>query len=431
MGTDFGRTSRRAFIVALSALAATVVATNAHAESTITWLHVETNPDRIAAFHSIADAYTAAHPGVKIEIRFLENEAFKAKLPTLLQSDPAPSIFYTWGGGVLKAQTATGALRDITASLDADGGAWRSSLSPLAVAGMSFGGKIWAAPYQWSQASFFYNKALFKQAGVDATKIHTWGNFLTAVKTIKAAGIVPIAAGGGEKWPFMFYWGYLAMREAGKEGYEAAKAGAGFQSEAFQRASQDLIDLGALEPFQEGYLAADWPTSQAAFADGRAAILLGFNNTARPSNQAESASDGKGLAQDQIGRFVFPQVDGGKGLSTDEMGGLGGWVVTSKAPPETEDFLKFLTNLDNSRLLAAKSGILPVTIGANTGVVDPSMAAIVSEMADATWHQNYLDQDLGPNVGRVVNDVSVELVSGQMKPDEALQQIQDAFSLEK
>jgi raffinose/stachyose/melibiose transport system substrate-binding protein len=51
-------------------------------------------------------------------------------------------------------------------------------------------------------------------------------------------------------------------------------------------------------------------------------------------------------------------------------------------------------------------------------------------MAKATWHQNYLDQDLGPNVGRVVNDISTELVAGQMSAEEAVQQIQDAFSLE-
>lgn len=61
---------------------------------------------------------------------------------------------------------------------------------------------------------------------------------------------------------------------------------------------------------------------------------------------------------------------------------------------------------------------------------DPSLAESAAQMAKATWHQNFLDQDLGPNVGRVVNDMSVELVSGQISPEDALQQIEDAFSLE-
>ena len=45
-------------------------------------------------------------------------------------------------------------------------------------------------------------------------------------------------------------------------------------------------------------------------------------------------------------------------------------------------------------------------------------------MAKETWHQNYLDQDLGPDVGRVVNDMSVAIVSGQISPADAAQQIE-------
>jgi len=48
-------------------------------------------------------------------------------------------------------------------------------------------------------------------------------------------------------------------------------------------------------------------------------------------------------------------------------------------------------------------------------------------LAASTWHQNFFDQDLGASVGRVVNDVSVEIVSGQMTAEEAAKQIQEAF----
>ena len=51
---------------------------------------------------------TPQHKGVKVEFKYLENEAFKAKLPTLLQSTDAPSIFYSWGGGVMQAQDQGG-----------------------------------------------------------------------------------------------------------------------------------------------------------------------------------------------------------------------------------------------------------------------------------------------------------------------------------
>ncbi len=72
----------------------------------------------VALWNKIAKDYEAAHPGVKVEVKYLENEAFKAKLPTMLQSDDSrPSLFYSWGGGVMDAQAKAGFLKDITADV--------------------------------------------------------------------------------------------------------------------------------------------------------------------------------------------------------------------------------------------------------------------------------------------------------------------------
>ena len=416
----------RASAAVLAALMLGAGISSASAEDVIKWLHLQNNPKILGVWQDIAKAYEAKHPNVKITFQFLENEAFKAKLPTLLQSNDPPSMFYTWAGGVLKAQEETGQLRDLTPAMDADGGAWRNSLSPAAVDAMTFDGKVWAAPTQSGVVAFFYNKALFKKAGVDAASIKTWDDFLAAVKKIKAAGITPIAVGGGDKWPVHFYWSYLAMREAGKDGFAAAKNGqnGGFAGDAFIKAGEHLRELGKLDPFQDGYLGATWNDTLATFDDGRAALILSFENTATPTQQANNATDGKGLSEDEIGRFPFPLVTGGKGVITDDFGGINGWAVTKAAPPATEDFLKFLTGVDNERLLAQKTGILPVAKGAQDGVEDPTLRAAADQMAQETWHQNYLDQDLGPDVGRVVNDMSVAIVSGQISPSDAVQQIE-------
>lgn len=398
---------------------------------TIKWLHLETNPNNLAAWEEIAAAYEAAHPETQIEFQFLENEAFKAKLPTLLQSNDPPSMFYTWGGGVLKEQSETGAIREIDPAFEADP-AWRASIAPAAIDGMRFNDKIWAVPFQSGVVSFWYNKELFKQAGVDGTAIKTWDDFLGAVKKLKDAGITPLACGGGDKWPIHFYWSYLAMRIAGQEQFSAAKAGEGegFAAPEFIQASQKLAELGAMEPCQDGWLGATWPETTPVFNDGRAAMILGFQNQATPSNQANNSTDGVGLSQDKIGRFPFPEVPGGKGLVTDDFGGLNGWVITKAAPPETEDFLKFYTSVETMTMLAERTGILPTTLGAEAGVKDPTLLDNAEQMGRATWHQNYVDQDLGPNVGRVVNDMSVGVFSGQVSPEEASQQIQDTLSME-
>jgi raffinose/stachyose/melibiose transport system substrate-binding protein len=52
-----------------------------------------------AIWQESAKEFESSHPGVKVEFDYLENEAFKAKLPTLLQSKDRPSIFHSWGGG--------------------------------------------------------------------------------------------------------------------------------------------------------------------------------------------------------------------------------------------------------------------------------------------------------------------------------------------
>ncbi len=62
----------------------------AYAETHVTVLHVSDNPAQKAIWDQIANDYNAEHKGVKVEFKYLENEAFKAKLPTMLQADESP-----------------------------------------------------------------------------------------------------------------------------------------------------------------------------------------------------------------------------------------------------------------------------------------------------------------------------------------------------
>jgi raffinose/stachyose/melibiose transport system substrate-binding protein len=429
MQSSILRRARRVVAAAVGLATLTCGATVARADDVIRWLHIEANPKFVAVWRQLADEFEKAN-GLKIEMQFLENQAFKAKLPTLLQSSETPSIFYTWGGGVLEAQAKTGTLRDVGPALTADGGAWAKQMSQATIDGLSYDGKVWAVPYKSGVITFFYNKALFQKANVDASTIKTWNDFLGAVKKLRAAGITPIAGGGGDKWPLHFYWGYLAMREAGHAGFLAAKAGkaGGFTAAPFVKAGERLAELGKLQPFQNGYLGASWPDTLAAFGDGRAAILLGFENTS--VTQGASATDGKGLADDNIGMFPFPVVEGAPGVATDYLGRLNGWVVTAKAPVKTEAFLKFLTAPETQRRLGSQTDIIPVAKGAADTIANPLIKASARLLDGETWHQNFLDQDLGPSVGRVVNDISVEILAGQITPADAVKQLQEAYLLQ-
>ncbi|RAK24739.1 carbohydrate ABC transporter substrate-binding protein (CUT1 family) [Falsochrobactrum ovis] len=412
---------------ATASIALALSTASALATTTVKWLHVELDPKAVAVWEEIARDYESQHPDVKIELQFLENEAFKAKLPTLLQSKDVPDFFYSWGGGVLDEQSKTGTLKDLTEEFDANGGELRQSYNSSAVDALSFNGGVWAVPYKVSLINFYYNKELFAKAGLNADDIKTWDDLGEAVKKLKDAGIVPIAGGGGEKWPIHFYWSYLVMRNGGQAVFEAASRGEGegFLDPAIIKAGEQLAEFGKLEPFQPGYLSASWPQALGVFGDGNAAMILGFENI--EANQRKNAGDGVGLASDNIGRFPFPAVEGGAGKATDTLGGVNGWAVTKNASKEAIDFAIFLTNKANQEKMAAAEMILPVAVGADSAVTDPLLQAAAKQLASSTWHQNFFDQALGAAVGRVVNDVSVDIVSGQMSSEEAAQQIQDAF----
>lgn len=412
----------RHFAIAAACLAALTVPALA-ADKTITVLHVSENAAQKAIWDQIANDYNAAHPGVKVQFKYLENEAFKAKLPTMLQSDDSrPDLFYSWGGGVMQAQEKAGFLKDITKDVTS----WEPELAPTAVDAFKVDGKVVGVPFEVGEVVFYYNKKLFEKAGVKAEDIKTWDDFLGAVKKLKAAGITPIDVGAGEKWPMHFYYAYLVMRIGGEHALADAKAGkdGGFKNEAFVEAGKRLRELAALEPFQPGYLSTSHAQSAGIFGDGKAAMdlmgqwLLGM--------QAPNSTSGKGLPAEDIGILSFPTVPGGKGKATDTLGGINGWLVSKSAPPEAVDFLKFFSQPKYAEEAAAKAAYIPVVKGAESAFTDPLFKRLAGDLAKTTYHQNYFDQDLGPSVGRVVNDISVAVAAGQMTPEAAAAQIQEA-----
>src|SRR4051812_19591861 len=196
------RLTRAAVQVGVTAL----LATGAYAADTIKWLHVEVNPAQVAIWNEAARAFEAKHPGVKVQPQYIENEAYKSKLTTLLQSPDKPAMFYSWAGGVLRAQVQAGVIEDLTDRL----AGYVDTLTPTAVSAFILNGRIYGVPQAITEVGFFTNKALLTKAGADGSSVTTWDDLLELVRKLKAAGITPLTAGGADKWPLAFYWSYLA-----------------------------------------------------------------------------------------------------------------------------------------------------------------------------------------------------------------------------
>lgn len=408
--------------VTLGACLWLVVAGSA-AASTITVAHVETDPGARALWDRIGRDYTALHPEVTVVFQYYENEAYKAKLPTMLQSHDRPSLIYSWAGGVMRAQAEAKFLRAMPKADQA----WMRTLVPAATQAYDASGTVYGAPVLMSEVAFFYNKALFAKAGLRAEDIRSWDDFLSAVKTLKAAGITPILVGAGEKWPLHFYWSYLALRIGGPDLLERAEAGrdGGFTGRPFVEAGRRLQELVGLAPFQPGYQGTMALQAAGLFGDGRGAMQLMGNWLT--STQRNNAADGKGLASDEIGVFAFPVVAGGKGASGDTLGGVNGFLVTTDAPKETEDFLSFFSQAKYQREAASMGAYIPAVAGTADAIVDPVTKVVAADLAASRHIQIFFDQDLGPSVGRVVNDVSVAIAAGRMTPEEGAKAVQQAW----
>jgi len=66
-------------LAAAAALGLALATNPAAADVTVHVLHVD--PNSRALWEGIADDYNKTHSGVKVVVEYLENEAFKAKLP--------------------------------------------------------------------------------------------------------------------------------------------------------------------------------------------------------------------------------------------------------------------------------------------------------------------------------------------------------------
>jgi raffinose/stachyose/melibiose transport system substrate-binding protein len=406
-------TKRRATAILALFATATLLAgcssggNSAGGKVTITWWHNGTGQPLLGYWQKVATDFQKLHPNVAIKISAVQNEELqKTKIPAALQGNDPPDLFQQWGGGELADQVAAGKVMDISDKVGPE-----IALIGGSVAGWQVGGKTYCLPFSLGIEGFWYNKAQFAQAGITGTPA-TLPELDTDVQKLKAAGLVPIAVGAKDKWPAAHYWFNFAVRDCSTEVMQHGVA-TKFADPCFTKAGDDLQAFLGTDPFNKGFLAT--PAQQGAtssaglLANGKAAMeLMGHWD---PAVMAGLTADNKGLG-DKLGWFAFPTVPGGAGDPKAALGGGDGFSCSYKAPPECVDLLKYIASPEVQTAFAATGAGLPVTKGAEAGVTDPNMKALLDNRNSATYVQLWLDVAYGNNVGGALNDAVANLFAG-------------------
>jgi multiple sugar transport system substrate-binding protein len=292
---------------------------------------------------SLAKEYSAAHPNVEVKMVFVDTQVMTQKLTAAAAGNALPEV-----GGLMWPQWV-GPLKDIILPLDdyikAYPAEWNESdfLDTLMEGNCRFNGVTYGIPQETNNLALYYNKKIFKAAGVQPPK--TWDELVTVAKKLtvpakKQWGLeLPNAKGG---W-MDFVWGPF-LWEAG--GFYVNKEGTdlGINSEAGRKSVQFWVDL------VNKYKVASLTPPQNGFMTGL--IAMTFNGPWNIPNYASNKDLDFGIAP-------FPAGPAGSATS---IGGTNNFIF--KTTPEKQkaawDFLMWMAKPDTIARFAVGYGTIPV-----------------------------------------------------------------------
>ena len=268
---------------------------------------------------------------------------------------------------------------------------------------------------------FWYNKEMFAQAGITAPPT-TLDELNAAVAKLKAANVIPIAVGAGDKWPAAHYWYNFALRACSVDTLKAAGASnLTFDDPCFVKAGEDLKAFIATQPFQPNFIATAAQqgagSSAGLVANGKAAMeLMGdWNLGVMQTSPVNWTALGPNL-----GWFPFPAIAGAAGDPKAALGGGDGFACSKNAPPECVEFLKYIVSPEVQKGYAADRRRPAGRQGRRGRRHRPALKSILEATNNASYVQLWLDTAYGSTVGNAMNDAHRRAFAGTGTPQKVV-----------
>ncbi len=154
-------------------------------------MHVWGNPAEKAIIDRIVAGFEAKYPEYKVEQLVYDTNSFHQKIVQLLAGNSPPDVFISYPGARTYEYVDKGVLEPLNDMWD------KYHLSDCFTnetkASLTYKGSVWNIPTKTNVNVVFYNKALFAKYGLSEPK--TFDEFENILKTLKSAGIYPLASG--------------------------------------------------------------------------------------------------------------------------------------------------------------------------------------------------------------------------------------------
>lgn len=401
-----------AMVGTMVAPAATVQA--APDDTIVYWSMWESTEPQGQAIQEAVDAYMA-ETGVKVDLQFKGRTGNREALQPALDGGTQIDMFDE------DIDRVNGMYADYLMDLEelAKGNDYEATANAALMAACreAGGGTLKTIPYQPNIFAFFYNKALFEQAGIEKEPT-TWAEFLDVCQKLKDAGITPMTMDDAYATCVI---GYHLARLVGEERVKEIVNNGEWDDPAVLQMAKDIEDLATKGYFSEMVGSNVWPAGQnSELAVGTAAMYL--NGSWLPNEV--KAMTGPDF---QWGCFAYPAVENGvNGPETNNFGAqVFGINKDSKMSKEAFDLITYITKGEYDKKLADLSVGIPAD---TTNAEWPEMVACAKPAMDASTARFTWACGVESNVDMtpVIKENFIKLMAGSMTADDFVAAMQEA-----
>ncbi|PNQ82987.1 extracellular solute-binding protein [Paenibacillus sp. F4] len=303
---------------------------------TITFQNINPDPSTPSykMIKQIVGQYEQDHPHVKIELDSLNTDQQKLKLKTQAAAKEVPDITIVNPAAQMKPFVDAGLLAPLNDVADKEG--LKDTFQNGLLNYYSFDDKLYAFPDGNNIEVVFYNKELFKQAGIQKLPT-TFDELITTVKMLKAKGITPIAIGEKDSWTGSLLFMNILLRTNEGPNFlnDVLDGKKTFNDPAFVEAVdafQELVQAGA---FPDGATSIDYNAGGNIFKTGKAAMYI--------MGTWETGSIDASSVAGKVGAFQFPTVNGKGDVNEYVIAPGSAFAVSANSEhlQETKDFLHY------------------------------------------------------------------------------------------